>query len=309
MGNIISQTYSLLKRINPDCVFILGDTNSGLAVISAKRLKIPIFHMEAGNRCYDQNVPEEINRKIIDHTSDINICYTENSRRYLLAEGFQKDRVFVIGSPMTEIIKYYADNISCSTILQHLDVKPQQYILLSLHREENVDIEKNFRTILNSLDKICDHFKIPILFSAHPRTEDRLRKYNIQLPKLIQQFKAIGFFDYCKLQKNAYVVLSDSGTITEESAIIGFPAVSVRTSTERPEGNDCGTIVLGNLYHTHLINSIRISVDTYIPNLSDNIPYNYENEHVAMRLIKIIQSYTPIIKRRVWFQDEQGNTL
>lgn len=300
IGNIIAKSYELFLKIKPDCLLVLGDTNSCLCTISAKRLKIPIFHMESGNRCFDQNVPEEINRKIVDHISDINLCYTENSRRYLLAEGFRKDHVFVTGTPMTEVLEYYADQIENSSVLDKMELNMGKYIVLSIHREENIDIEKNFKEVLNSLDKVCDKYKLPIIFSTHPRTFKRLETNNVTLNPLIRSLPALGFFDYCKLQKNSFCVLSDSGTITEESTILNFPAVSFRTSTERPEGLDKGTIVLGNIVGERVVESINIAVGTYKD--TNIMPLDYNDDNVSKKTIKIIQSYTPIVNKIVWYK-------
>ena len=237
MGNILSKSYEVLNKIKPDALLVLGDTNSSLSVLPAKRLKIPIFHMESGNRCFDQNVPEEINRKVADHLADINLTYTENSRRYLLTEGFRKDHVFCTGSPLNEVLSYFSASIEKSKILKQLNLTPRGYIVASIHREENLDIEDNFQQIINALNSISKNYNKPILFSTHPRTRNKLNSTKINSDS-IQFLKPLGFFDYVKLQTNAFVTLSDSGTISEESAMMNFPAVSVRTSTERPEAID-----------------------------------------------------------------------
>lgn len=301
MGNIISKSYDLFVDLKPDCLLILGDTNSSLCAISAKRLKIPIFHMEAGNRCFDQNVPEEINRKIVDHISDVNLCYTENSRRYLLAEGFRKEHIFVTGSPMTEVLDYYKKQIDSSNILERFDLKSKEYFLLSMHREENIDIKENFEQILKSLEKICESYSLPIIFSTHPRTNKKLQDHNIVLPELIKSMPALGFFDYCKLQINAKCVISDSGTVTEEASILNFPAVSFRTSTERPEGIDKGSIVISNIKSERVVESINLAIGTH-DSLKLNIPLDYKDINISEKIIKVIQSYTPIINKVVWFK-------
>ena len=224
IGNIISKSYEILEKEKPDALLLLGDTNSALSAIAAKRLKVPIFHMEAGNRCFDQNLPEEINRKIVDHISDINLPYTENSRRYLLAEGFRKEHIFVTGSPMTEVLEINKEKIENSDILERLNLKPNKYILLSTHREENVDKEETFNNLIESINEVAEVYKLPIIFSVHPRTQKKLKERKIKFNSLVQEMKPFGFFDYCNLQKNSFCVLSDSGTLSEESAILEFPA-------------------------------------------------------------------------------------
>ena len=259
IGNVISKSYEVLEKEKPDALLVLGDTNSVLSTISAKRLKIPIFHMEAGNRCFDQNVPEEINRKIADHISDINITYTEHSRRYLLSEGYRKDHVFVMGSPLREVLTKYFDKIKESNIVEKLGILTNNYFVVSAHREENIDLNCNFDILVESLNVVAEKYQLPIIFSTHPRTKIRIEKNKIKFHPLITNVPPLGFFDYIKLQQNAYIVLSDSGTISEESAMMGFPAVSIRTSTERPEAIDSGTIVLGGLDTSQILNSIEIA--------------------------------------------------
>jgi len=298
IGNIISKSYKLFKEIKPDAILLLGDTNSALSAISAKRLKIPIFHMEAGNRCFDQNVPEEINRKIVDHIADINLCYTEHARRYLLAEGFRRDHVFVTGSPMAEVIVTNIESIYNSSIMEYYNLKKCKYIVLSLHREENIDNDNNFNELLKIIDKVCDEYKLPIVFSVHPRTKKRLESANIKLNDLVVKINPVGFFEYCNLQFNAACVLSDSGTLTEEAAILNFPAVSIRTSTERPEGLDKGNIIIGGLDHTTIIDSINIAINTRTNTIVK--PIEYEDTNVSVKIIKIIQSYTGLINKFIW---------
>lgn len=301
MGNIITKSYNLFHELKPDCLLILGDTNSALSAISAKRLKIPIFHMEAGNRCYDQNVPEEINRKIVDHISDINLPYTENSRRYLINEGFRGDHIFVTGTPLTEVLEHYYDSIIKSNILTQLNLQKNGYILLSCHREENIDIEKNFDELLKTLDLVCDKFNLPVIFSTHPRTRNKLKQNNIKLHELIKSVEPFGFLDYCNLQLNAFCVLSDSGSVSEEASILNFPAVSFRTSTERPEALDKGNIIIGNIKSEYVINSINMAVNMFDKNKKVKSLDYYDN-NVSEKVIKIIQSYTPIINKIVWFK-------
>ena len=299
LGNVISKSYDMLRNLDPDSLLILGDTNSSLSVISAKRLKIPIFHMEAGNRCFDQNVPEEINRKIADHLADINLTYTENSRRYILSEGFRKDHVFNTGSPMPEIIQNFKKKIDKSEILTKLNLKKNKYIVASIHREENIDIGKNFKEILNSLNLVIEIYNLPIIFSTHPRTKEKLKNIKITKSSKINFIKPLGFFDYINLQKNSFITLSDSGTLSEESSIINFPSVSIRTSTERPESIDYGTMVLGNIDSNSITQSINVSLNLF-ENGFKQIPDDYKVVNSSDRVIKIIQGYTKIINREIW---------
>ncbi|WP_396191063.1 non-hydrolyzing UDP-N-acetylglucosamine 2-epimerase [Flavobacterium sp.] len=298
IGNVISKSFEVLSKELPDALLVLGDTNSVLSTIAAKRLKIPIFHMEAGNRCYDQNVPEEINRKISDHISDINLTYTENSRRYLLSEGFRKDHVFVTGSPLREVLNRYTKQVLNSDVLNRLELKEQEYIVVSAHREENIDLDKNFEILSESLNNVAEKYKLPVIFSTHPRTKNRIEKNNIVFHPLITNVAPLGFFDYVKLQKSAFVVLSDSGTISEESAMMGFPAVSIRTSTERPEAIDAGTIVLGGIKTDQILNAIEISRGLFDKNIQ--LPKEYEVVNTSDRVVKAIQSYTSIVNKVIW---------
>ena len=298
IGNVISKSYEILSKELPDALLVLGDTNSVLSTIAAKRLKIPIFHMEAGNRCFDQNVPEEINRKISDHISDINLTYTENSRRYLLSEGFRKDHVFVTGSPLKEVLLKYNNQILNSDVVSRLDLKDQKYIVVSAHREENIDLDNHFEILAQSLNQVAEKYKMPVIFSTHPRTKNRIEKNKIKFHRLISNVPPLGFFDYVQLQKNAFVVLSDSGTISEESAMMGFPAVSIRTSTERPEAIDAGTIVLGGITTDQILNAIEIARGLFDVNIE--LPKEYEVTNTSARVIKAIQSYTSIINKVIW---------
>ena len=297
MGNVLSKSYKLFSELKPDALLVLGDTNSALCTISAKRLKIPIFHMEAGNRCFDQNVPEELNRKIADHTSDINLTYTENSRRYLLAEGFRKDHVFCIGSPLKEVLDFYSDQINGSLILEKLQLNKEKYIVASIHREENLDIGDNFKNIIDALNKITDLYDAQLIFSTHPRTKKKIEQLNLKVSSRISFVEPLGFCDYVFLQKNALITLSDSGTISEESTILGFKAVSIRTSTERPEAIDHGNIVLGDISSENIINSINITLEF---NDRSNPPFEYLKTDNSNTVWKLIQSYTPIINRETW---------
>ncbi len=299
IGNVISKSYEILSSEKPDALLVLGDTNSVLSTIAAKRLKIPIFHMEAGNRCFDQNVPEEINRKISDHISDINLTYTEHSRRYLLSEGFRKDHVFVTGSPLFEVLKKNENKIESSDVLERLKLEKGQYIVVSAHREENIDLKNHFEILSESLNAVAEKYKMPIIFSTHPRTKKRIESSNITFNPLIKRIIPLGFFDYVKLQQNAYVVLSDSGTISEESAMMRFPAVSIRTSTERPEAIDAGTIVLGGLSKDSMLNAIEITKGLSIDKNSQ-LPWEYQINNTSEKIVKVIQSYTPIVNKVIW---------
>ncbi len=299
IGNLIASSFNLFQKLKPDALLVLGDTNSSLCIISAKRLKIPIFHMEAGNRCFNQNVPEEINRKIADHISDINICYTENSRKYLISEGFRKDHIFVSGSPLNEVLINFEKKISKSQILNTLKIKPKKYIVASLHREENLDLKENFENIIDAFSKIAKKYSLPIYFTTHPRTRKKLEKLNITNKDLIHFIKPLGFTDYIALQKNGYFTLSDSGTIFEESAILKFPAVSVRDTTERPEASESGTIVIGNINENSLIQSVELLLKTHNQNLME-IPVEYSIKNVSTRILRLIQGYTEIINKEIW---------
>ncbi|MGL5350483.1 MAG: non-hydrolyzing UDP-N-acetylglucosamine 2-epimerase [Cetobacterium sp.] len=300
IGNVIAKSYVILQKEKPDALLLLGDTNSALSAIAAKRLKVPIFHMEAGNRCFDQNVPEEINRKIVDHISDINLPYTENSRRYLLAEGFRKDHVFVTGSPMTEVIEKNITKIENSDILSKLKLEEKKYILLSTHREENVDSEEAFNNLVESINAVAETYNMPIVFSIHPRTQKRIEERDIKFNSLVQTLKPFGFFDYCNLQKNSFCVLSDSGTISEESTIMRFPAISIRTSTERPEVIDKGNIILGGIKKDEILSALNITTNLFQNENHSVEPYDYMDNNVSDKVIKVIQSYTRIVDRVIW---------
>jgi UDP-N-acetylglucosamine 2-epimerase len=300
IGNIISKSYEILLKEMPDALLVLGDTNSVLCTVAAKRLKIPIFHMEAGNRCFDQNVPEEINRKISDHISDINIAYTEHSRRYLLSEGFRKDHVFVCGSPLREVLNKYMCNIDLSNIVSRLGLEKGKYIVVSAHREENIDISNHFKILCESLDEVAHYYQMPIIFSTHPRTRKRIASKNISFHTLVQNIEPLGFFDYVALQKNAFIVLSDSGTISEESAMCAFPAVSIRTSTERPEAVDAGTIVLGGIRTQEILNAIHVVTTMNSFGDKGELPKEYDINNCSERIVRLIQSYTSIVDNVIW---------
>ena len=299
IGNVISKSYEVLLKESPDALLVLGDTNSVLCTIAAKRLKIPIFHMESGNRCFDQNVPEETNRKISDHISDINLTYTEHSRRYLLSEGFRKDHVFVTGSPLFEVLTKQKNKISSSNVLNEQNLQKNKYFVVSAHREENIYIKENFIGLMESLNKVADKYKLPIIFSAHPRTKKRINELNVTFNPLIKLVSPLGFFDYVFLQQNALCVLSDSGTISEESAMMNFSAISIRTSTERPEAIDFGSIILGGISENDIFNAIETCLMTNL-DTSFDIPKEYTVTDVSKRVVRVIQSYTSIINRVIW---------
>ena len=300
MGNIIAKSYEILQQENPDAVLILGDTNSSLAAISAKRLKIPIFHMEAGNRCFDQNVPEEINRKIVDHISDINLPYTEHSRRYLLSEGIRKEHIFVTGSPMAEVLSKYIEKINASPVLEELGLEEGKYILVSAHREENIDNEKNFLSLMNALNSIAENYQLPIVYSTHPRSWKKIEERGFEFHPLIKQLKPFGFLDYNKLQMNSFCVLSDSGTLSEESAILKFPGVLIRTSTERPEVLDKGTVVIGGITEKDIIQAVELTRAMWENKENTVLATDYLDENVSIKVVKIIQSYGKIVHKVIW---------
>ncbi len=299
VGNIIAKTYEVIQKENPDGLLVLGDTNSCLSAYSAKRLKTPIFHMEAGNRCFDFNVPEEINRRVVDHISDINLAYSENARQYLINEGVTNDFLYVTGSPMNEVINKNIDSIDASSILSKLNIEKNKYFVVSSHREENVDNKEVLKELMESLNSVAEKYKMPIIFSTHPRTAKRLKENNIKLNDLIVNLEPLDFFDYNCLQKNAFCVLSDSGTIAEECAILNFPAVSLRNSTERPEALDSGTVVLGGTNCRDIESSIELAVNSYDPN-KENPVNDYKSSNVSEKVVKIIQSYYNIVNHRTW---------
>ncbi len=308
LGNVIAKSYSLLSKIKPDAVLLLGDTNSALAAISAKRLKIPIFHMEAGNRCFDQNVPEEINRKIIDHISDVNLPYTEHARRYLLNEGLKPEYTIVTGSPMLEVLQTNQDIIKYNDVLDRLDLKENEYFVLSTHREENVDSEQAFNKLINSANAIANYYNKTIVFSVHPRTRQWLKSRAPKLHNLIKICEPFGFSDYIKLQQYAYCVISDSGTLSEESAILEFPAISVRTSTERPEGIDAGGMILAGLDSENIINSINLAVAAFEDTGLYRKPDAYIEDNVSYKVVKIIQGYTGLINEFIWRKNNKNKS-
>ena len=300
MGNVISKSYELMNKIKPDAIIVLGDTNSCLSVISAKRLKIPVFHMEAGNRCKDENLPEEVIRRIVDVTSDINLCYSENARRYILDSGVRPEYTYVVGSPMAEVLSKNEKKIEQSNILNELGLEKNKYILLSAHREENIDIEKNFLTLMESVNELAEYYNIPILYSCHPRSEKYIKLRNFKFDKRVIKHKPLGFFDYNNLQKNAFCVVSDSGTIPEESSYLKFPAVSIRTSTARPEAMENGNFIIGSLSSKEVLQAVDLAVSMYANNETIDSVEAYSNTNVSSKVIKIIQSYVGIINKMVW---------
>lgn len=300
IGNIISMSYETLVREKPDALLILGDTNSALAAIPAKRLKIPIFHMEAGNRCFDQNLPEEINRKIVDHIADVNLPYTEHARRYLISEGYRKEHIFVTGSPLTEVLHENEMKIKNSGILDHLSLEKDKYILVSAHREENIDNEKNFLSLMNAINAIAELYQIPVIYSVHPRSKKYIENREFIFHRLIQPLEPFGFSDYNKLQKEAFCVLSDSGTVPEEASMLNFPAVSIRTSTERPEALDKGGIVLGGINTEDILQAVELAREMWDAKEYGVTVPDYTDKNVSAKVIKIIQSYTKIVNKVIW---------
>ena len=300
MGNIIAESYKILVKEKPDALLILGDTNSCLSAIAAKRLKIPVFHMEAGNRCFDQNVPEEINRKIVDVTSDVNLAYTEHARRYLLSEGMRKEYTFVTGSPLPEVFYKYMPKIDKSDVLNRLELEKGKFILVSAHREENIDNDENFKSLTDALNAIAEKYDMPVIYSTHPRSWKRIEEKGIKFHKNIKQLKPFGFYDYNKLQKEAFCVLSDSGSLAEESNIMGFAAVSIRTSTERPEAIDKGSVILGGITFDSITQAIEV-ITNQKKNGAELVKVNdYTDINVSNKVINIIQGYTDVINRFIW---------
>lgn len=303
MGNVIAKSYELMAKIKPDAVIVLGDTNSCLSVISAKRLKIPVFHMEAGNRCKDENLPEEVIRRIIDVTSDVNLCYSENARKYILDSGVKPEYTYVVGSPMAEVFNAYIDNINRSTILQQLGLEAGKYILLSAHREENIDIEDNFISLMTAVNTMAETYNMPILYSCHPRSQKIIASRKFEFDKRVIKHQPLGFFDYNKLQQNAFCVVSDSGTLPEESAYFKFPAVSIRTSTERPEAMEKGVFTVGSITSEQVLQAVDLAVNMHASGDDAGNVQAYSDDNVSVKVVKIIQSYTSIIDRMVWRKD------
>jgi UDP-N-acetylglucosamine 2-epimerase (non-hydrolysing) len=300
LGNIIARSHELFARTRPEALLILGDTNSALCAIPAKRLKIPIFHMEAGNRCFDQNVPEEINRRIVDHVSDVNLPYTEHGRRYLLAEGIRKEHVFVTGSPMAEVLQHYRAGIDASQVLGKLGLEKGKYLVVSAHREENLDIDANLDALVGSLDAVARTFKLPVIYSTHPRARQRLERRRVKFHQLVRNVKPFGFFDYNRLQLDSHCVLSDSGTLSEESAMLRFPAVLIRTSTERPEVLDKGSILIGGIEREGVVRAVRMARRMFDTEPHPPLPGDYLDTNVSAKVVKIIESYSKIVDRVIW---------
>ena len=303
IGNIISKSDDVFEKENPDAVLLYGDTNSCLAVISAKRRKIPVFHFEAGNRCFDQRVPEELNRKVLDHLSDINFPLTEHARRYLISEGIKPETIMKVGSPMKEILEFHSKEIESSNILKKLSLKEKEFFIVSCHREENVDSEKNFNDFLDSLNAIAKKYKYPVIVSTHPRTRIKLENLNRKnLDSKINFLKPMGFFDYNKLQKTAYCVISDSGTITEESSILNVPAITIRQAHERPEGMDEGVLIMTALDSKRVIQSIDVIVSqhNYKKERIIKLVKDYDVDNFSIKVVRIFLSYIDYINRTVW---------
>ncbi len=304
IGNVIINAHKVLLTEKPDAVLIYGDTNSCLSAIAAKRLRIPVFHMEAGNRCFDERVPEEINRRIIDHISDINMPLTEHARRYLIQEGINPEMIIKTGSTMKEVLDHYSDKISKSNILSELNLSKNKYILVSAHREENVDVVDRLKNLMNSLENLVNKYNVPILFSTHPRTKKRLEEMNLDIngPN-IKLMKAFGFLDYVQLQKNAFCIISDSGTITEEASILNLPAITIRQAHERPEGMDQGVLVMSDISSKQINEAVDMVISQYHSGTHTNkVVADYDEGKVSEKVARIILSYTDYVNRTVWYQ-------
>ena len=305
LGNVIAQSYACLVEHRPDALLVLGDTNSCLCAIAAKRLHIPIFHMEAGNRCFDERLPEETNRRIVDHISDVNMCYSEHARRNLAAEGLPRERTFVTGSPMAEVLSAHGERIRASRVLDELGLEPKRYILLSAHREENIDDERSFMGLMNAVNQMARTYGMPVLYSMHPRSRKAVERRGFVFDPLVRMHKPLSFTDYNKLQMEAYCVVSDSGTLPEEAAYYAaqgraFPAVCVRTSTERPEAMDAGVSVLGSTTAERVLQAVDTAVEMVAAGERVSPVADYQDTNVSAKVVKIIQSYTGIVDRVVW---------
>jgi len=310
IANIISKSDKIIEEVQPDAVLLYGDTNSCLSVISAKKRQVPIFHMEAGNRCFDQRVPEELNRKIVDHLSDINMPLTEQARDYLISEGIRPETIIKTGSCMKEILNFYKAEISESQVLKNLELKKDNYFIVSIHREENVDYKKNLENLLHSLNSVAEKYQLPIIVSTHPRTKNRIEQLDgdIKVNPLINFMKPMGFFDYIKLQQESKCVISDSGTITEESSILGFPAIIIRKAHERPEGMDEGTLIMSGLEKERVLEAINVMVSQN-KRFTSNIIKDYDVENVSIKVTRIILSYIDYVNRTVWKKDTVTKTF
>jgi len=302
IAQVLEKTDEVLEQVKPDALLVLGDTNSALAVLAAKRKKIPVFHLEAGNRSFDDRTPEEINRRIVDHVSDINMTYSERARQNLVREGLSLDRIFCIGSPMKEIFDFYGLEIDKAEVLSRLQVAVRKYIVVSLHREENVDDLEKLKSLISSVEEMAKHFGLEVLFSTHPRTRERLKSVSIGLNSRITFLDALGFFDFVKLQRSAFCVVSDSGTLTEESSLLSFPAVTLRNSHERPEGADVGTLLMSDANSQILIRSVTIAVDQYQAGVIPEQVKDYLVSDFSWRVLKTISSYVGYVNKRVWFK-------
>lgn len=305
MGNIISKSYQLMCEVKPDAVLILGDTNSALSAISAKRLHIPIFHMEAGNRCFDENLPEETNRRIVDHIADVNLCYSEHARRYLNAEGTAKERTYVTGAPMAEVLSANWDRIESSKVLQELGLEKGKYILLSAHREENIDNEKNFNELMQAINYMAETYQVPVIYSMHPRSKKYIEERKFEFHPLVRTMQPFAFSDYNHLQMNAMCVVSDSGTLPEESSYFNtkgkaFAAVCIRTSTERPEAMDKGNFILGGIGYESVIQAVEMAIDMIRNDDLAVATPDYVDENVSAKVVKFIQSYVSVVNKMVW---------
>jgi UDP-N-acetylglucosamine 2-epimerase len=306
IGNILIKSDEIFEKVNPDAVLLYGDTNSCLSVISAKRRQIPIFHMEAGNRCFDQRVPEELNRKIVDHLSDINMPLTEQARDYLISEGIRPETIIKTGSCMKEILSFYKDQIDTCDVLERLQLVKGKYFIVSIHREENVDYPENLKKLVDSLNALAEKYNFPVIVSTHPRTQKRLEdiKGEVELNPLVKYMKPMGFFDYIALQKTSCCVISDSGTITEESSILNFPAIMIRMAHERPEGMDEGTVIMSGIERERVIEAVNIVINQFIDNpKSIRIINDYNVENVSIKVLRIILSYIDFVNRTVWKKD------
>jgi UDP-N-acetylglucosamine 2-epimerase (non-hydrolysing) len=303
---VLTRGDEALVKHEPDAVLVLGDTNSCLVALAAKRRKIPVFHMEAGNRCFDQRVPEEINRRIVDHLSDVNLTYTEHARRYLLAEGLGPETVIKTGSPMKEVIGHYRAGIDASGILGELQLQAHRYIVVSAHREENVDVPLRLTQVVHAVNALAGAYDMPIVFSVHPRTRQRLASaQELSLHVRVRAVKPLGFLDYVKLQAESFCVLSDSGTITEESALLGFPAITIRQAHERPEGMDEGTLIMCDLSVSRVLDAVRVVTNHGLRDgLRFRPPPDYDTEQVSKKVLRIIMSYVDYVRRTVWFDSD-----
>lgn len=301
IANVIAESARVFREVQPEAVLVLGDTNSAMAVIAAKRLKIPVFHMEAGNRCFDMRVPEEINRRIVDHISDINLPYSQIAREYLLAEGMDPRTVIVTGSPMNEVLSFYSEKIAASDALERLQIEPNQYFVLSAHREENIDSDWNLERLLAVLDGIAERYRMPVVFSVHPRTKKRIDATGAKLSPLVMQMKPFSFTDYVALQTHAKAVLSDSGTITEESSILGFAAVNLREAHERPEGMEEGAVMMTGFNMDRIHQAMSILEDqARVPGHTLNTVHDYQSPNVSDKIVRVIHSYVDFINREIW---------